>query len=53
MLNPEAVEHALRSMLADLDYDLHKYTECGEEDGTNHYPELTRTFILDYNSIVD
>lgn len=33
------VEAALRKWLACFEYDLHKSTECGEDDGQDHYPE--------------
>jgi hypothetical protein len=33
------VETALRGWLAALDYDLHKATECSEDDGTDSYPD--------------
>jgi hypothetical protein len=40
----DVLERALRTLLADLDYDLHKATEHGEEDGLDHYPELAAQF---------
>lgn len=47
-LNQARVEKALRGFLAWLDYDLHKYIECDETDGTDHYAEYAREFIRYY-----
>jgi hypothetical protein len=47
-LNPRRVDAALRSLLADIDYDLHKAYEYGEEDGLDHYGELVELFIAAY-----
>ena len=47
-MNKEAVEAALRSLIAQLDYDLHKSLECDEETGENRYPEHAETFIAAY-----
>ncbi|WP_327379407.1 hypothetical protein [Streptomyces sp. NBC_01212] len=35
------LERALRAYIADLDYDIHKSIECGED----HYPEHVATFL--------
>lgn len=32
------LETALRGWLAHFDYDLHKATECSEDDGADSYP---------------
>lgn len=47
-IDPARVEKALRELISRLDYDLHKYTECDEEDGEDHYPELAEEFIEYY-----
>jgi hypothetical protein len=47
-LSRDAVESALRSIVADLDYDLHKQVEEDEETGEDHYPALAREFIRLY-----
>ena len=39
------VETALRGWLAHFDYDLHKATECGEDDGEDHYPDEAAAFF--------
>lgn len=38
------VESALRDLIADLDYDLHKYTERDETTGADHYPAMAKAF---------
>lgn len=48
MLDPEKVDRALRSLLANIDYDLHKSWECNEEDGKDDYHFLVKHFIEDY-----
>lgn len=48
MLDRERVRWALEGLIADLDYDIHKYLECSESDGLNHYPELVEQFIEIY-----
>ena len=40
IVNVADVEEALRSLLADLEYDLHKATEEHEETGEDGYPAL-------------
>lgn len=47
-LDREKVRNALEGLLADLDYDLHKSIEHGEEDGLNHYEEVVDYFIEGY-----
>lgn len=44
---PSRIEKALRNLIADIDYDHHKYLECDESDGSDHYPALTEQFIKD------
>lgn len=39
-----AVESALRTLMADLDYDLHKALECDEETGHDWYPGHAAVF---------
>ena len=48
ILDPELVEVALRAVIIEEDYDMHKYLECDEESGENRYPELVDTFIWAY-----
>jgi hypothetical protein len=36
---------ALKQIISDLDYDIHKSLECDEEDGTDRYPALAERFI--------
>jgi hypothetical protein len=31
--------------VAELDYDIHKGIQCGEEDGRDHYPEEVSFFL--------
>jgi hypothetical protein len=40
-----AVESALRDLIADLDYDQHKYLERPEDGGPDRYPELAQEFM--------
>lgn len=40
----DAVESALRMLMADLDYDLHKALECDEETGHDWYPGHAAVF---------
>lgn len=37
-------QRALESLIADLDYDLHKNIEQDEETGENKYPEIAERF---------
>ena len=41
----EHVETALRCWLTDFDYDLHKATQCGEDDGEDRYPGEAEAFF--------
>jgi len=50
-LDPVRVQHALRKLITDLDYDLHKQIECDEETGDDSYPILVEGFINDYNEM--
>lgn len=50
-LDVERVESALKSVVAHLDYDLHKNLLADEETGENSYPELTQNFIDLYKLI--
>jgi len=47
-LDWDRVDAALRGLLADIDYDLHKSYECDEEDGLDHYGDLVAKFINAY-----
>lgn len=47
-LDWDRVDAALRDLIGDLDYDLHKSIEHGEEDGLDHYGELVAAFIAAY-----
>lgn len=38
-ITARALETALRSWLADVDYDLHKAMQCDEETEEDHYPD--------------
>ncbi|MEU0158973.1 hypothetical protein ABZ154_09055 [Streptomyces sp. NPDC006261] len=44
-LDPSRLESALRMYVAELDYDIHKGIENGEEDGLDHYPEEVDYFL--------
>ena len=39
-LTPETLDLFVRALVNEVDYDIHKGYECGEEDGLDHYPEL-------------
>ncbi len=47
-LDPQRVDAALRALLADIDYDLHKSWECDESDGKDYYHVLVESFIESY-----
>ena len=47
-LERHRVEKALRSIISDLDYDLHKNIECDEETEEDTYPDLVTEFIQAY-----
>lgn len=44
-LDPSRLESALRMYIAELDYDIHKGIENGEEDGLDHYHEEVDFFL--------
>jgi hypothetical protein len=50
MADPARVEIALRELLADIDYDLHKQIERDEETGEDNYPKVSATFLRHYRS---
>lgn len=39
------VTEGLTNLIAHLDYDLHKYLECDEMDGSNSYPALVESLV--------
>lgn len=48
------LEKALRELVADLDYDLHKALEMNYEgDGTDSYPEIAVEFYYNLKKIAD
>lgn len=49
-LDPARVDRALRAVIAELDYDLHKSIERGEETGEDTYPETAAQFIEEYGA---
>lgn len=44
-LDPSRLESALRMYVAELDYDIHKNIQCGEEDGLDRYHEEVDYFL--------
>ncbi|MFD5069185.1 hypothetical protein ACFWNC_14825 [Streptomyces sp. NPDC058369] len=44
-LDPSRLESALRMYVSELDYDIHKNLENGEEDGLDHYKEEVDYFL--------
>ena len=40
LANPAVLDLFVRALVEEVDYDIHKNYECGEEDGEDHYPEL-------------
>jgi hypothetical protein len=40
LANPVILDLFVRALVNEVDYDIHKNYECGEEDGLDHYPEL-------------
>lgn len=44
-IQPLAVDIALRAVIAELDYDIHKNLEYDEEDGEDHYDEWVERFV--------
>lgn len=51
-IDANAVETALREVINDLDYDLHKNIECDEETGDDTYPDIANNFIRAYKEAV-
>lgn len=49
MLDEGRVDYALRRLIADLDYDIHKYIECDEETGEDNYAYWVEQFIDHYD----
>ena len=47
-MNMHLIEETLRSLIAELDYDLHKSLECDEETGEDQYPEWADWFMRAY-----
>lgn len=43
LLTPTTLDLFVRALVNEVDYDIHKGYECGEEDGLDHYPELVAT----------
>jgi len=39
-LTPQTLDVFVRALVNEVDYDIHKGYECGEDDGEDHYPEL-------------
>ncbi|WP_157882411.1 hypothetical protein [Streptomyces silvensis] len=44
-LDPERLDRALRAYVSELDYDIHKGVQCGEEDGLDRYPQEVEFFL--------
>lgn len=44
-LDPSRLEATLRMYVSELDYDIHKNLENGEEDGLDHYDEEVDYFL--------
>ncbi|MER5501336.1 hypothetical protein ABT096_29605 [Streptomyces sp. NPDC002561] len=44
-LDPARLERTLRAYVAELDYDIHKGIQCGEDDGVDRYPEEVENFL--------
>jgi hypothetical protein len=40
LVTPTVLDRFVRALVNEVDYDIHKGYECGEEDGLDHYPEL-------------
>jgi hypothetical protein len=43
LVTPAILDLFVRALVNEVDYDIHKGYECGEEDGLDHYPELVAT----------
>lgn len=52
MITVEIMEEFLREFVADLDYDIHKNLECGEDDGLDHYPDLASRWVTAMNLMI-
>ncbi|MFE6493376.1 hypothetical protein [Streptomyces sp. NPDC057748] len=44
-LDPARLDRTLRAYVAELDYDIYKGIQCGEDDGVDHYPEEVECFL--------
>ncbi len=47
-LEPKFIEHALRALISDLDYDIHKSIDSDDEDSDTTYDDLVNDFIVAY-----
>ena len=52
MIPVEIMEKFLRALIADIDYDIHKNLECGEDDGLDHYPDLAQSYVDYFNHLI-
>ncbi|WP_371666030.1 hypothetical protein OG306_33425 [Streptomyces sp. NBC_01241] len=52
-LDPSRLESALRMYVSELDYDIHKGIENGEEDGLDHYSEEVDYFLRCWETAVE
>ncbi|MYR46768.1 hypothetical protein [Streptomyces sp. SID5910] len=50
-LTPRGLDLFVRALVNEVDYDIHKGYECGEEDGLDHYPELVAEAAKMLNAI--
>lgn len=51
-VTPAVLDLFVRALVEEVDYDVHKNYECGEEDGADHYPELVATAAEQLAAIV-
>lgn len=52
-LRRKHLEETLRRFISgEIDYDIHKNLEEDEEDGTDSYPDLAKTFMILYHNVV-
>ncbi|MEU9670348.1 hypothetical protein AB0E25_33205 [Streptomyces bobili] len=51
-VTPAVLDLFVRALVNEVDYDIHKNYECGEEDGLDHYPELVATAAEQLAAIV-
>lgn len=51
-VTPSVLNLLVRALVEEVDYDIHKNYECGEEDGEDHYPELVATAAEQLAAIV-